>query len=103
MIHYREWNPTKKTMDAKVIDSKSEIIMRCTEFIDRNGKLIYEGDIVQDVLGRYYKIVWEEGAFKFNSSMVHTKRKLNKSDINDWKITVVGNVHQTPELLQKVK
>ena len=83
-------------------------IMQYTGLKDRNGKDIYEGDIVN--LGfslRYkYTIEFEHGSFVLkhtelkNENGLITWGSLNTSVLKDFiSIEVIGNIYENPELL----
>lgn len=66
---------------------------------DKNGKEIYEGDIV-NIQGIKYYVDFEHGGFWFNND--NRKWKANRpfthfQEINDTE--VIGNIHENPELL----
>ncbi|KAF0422869.1 YopX family protein [Pediococcus pentosaceus] len=67
---------------------------------DANGKEIYEGDIVEvtsqywGMLGNIYEVKFEQGAFYVKYGLL--------SEISP-SISVIGNVHTNPELLEEDK
>lgn len=69
-------------------------IGQCTGIKDRNGKDIYEGDIVTDDMFNKGFVMWDkiETGFYINSLEAP-----NVSDIVGWRI--LGNIHDNHELL----
>ena len=72
---------------------------------DKNGREVYEGDIVKwlDGLGEYTNFVveWQENRARF--CLRNEYSHYDYEDINDKKrpyIEVIGNIHENPELLE---
>ena len=76
-----------------------------TGLTDKNGKKIFEGDII-DTPDRLVKVVWFEGNAQFD---LHFIRYTNDITITNFKgvhmrdlkeYEVIGNIHDNPELLE---
>lgn len=83
----------------------------CTGLTDKNGKLIFEGDIIayeDETPGQYEYhdslfinrgiIKFGDGQFYFTNSIAATMDDLLNSGILDCE--VIGNIHDNPELLK---
>lgn len=77
-----------------------------TGLLDRNGKEIYEGDIVQykgSRKTRIAEIVFWEDKLKFCKRIIGRQSYSGLRNPNNLKpsIEVIGNIYETPELLSK--
>ena len=76
-------------------------LMQSTDMVDRDGKIIFEGDIVKmskDVYSEptYYEVVRHRGgAYRLESKQHGCELWLRHADCE-----VVGNIYENPELLE---
>lgn len=80
--------------DLVVVDDQFYIYEQCTGLKDKNGKLIYEGDILQN--GNFIRrVVYAEGQFRVVGCRDCIPLYLCNNDLE-----IVGNIHENLELLE---
>ena len=105
--------PTYHINGNDLIKESPYVVQQYTGLKDKNGKEIYEGDIVKysyeepfnKVKGQYkiFQVVWCDFALglvlgdKSGTSLYHTNWKLYHLE---WSGEVIGNIFQNPELLK---
>lgn len=99
-----DWQLISGKVGAMVIQTVvADTLGECTGLRDKNGKPIFEGDIVQTKHGRLCKIVWRSNSSVNCWDMVPLECKRRSPDEWDlWdskNLLVVGNVSDNPELL----
>lgn len=75
-------------------------IGRFTTLNDKNGKKVFEGDIVSilgDLKGNYI-CVWEENNFEYE--LDNKTISLGLACVNVEDIKIIGNIHDSPELTE---
>ena len=86
-------------------------ICQYTGLTDKNGKKIFEGDIVRygEVCGEVkfglHESNWQIGKYNQGFFVTFPKEYLLRNELGYWrnKIVVVGNVFDNPELLEEVE
>lgn len=73
-----------------------------TGFTDKNGREVYEGDIVTDEFGTVGVVEWQAGAFVVNVPDVHIFKIAECFD-NSYQMWIIGNMHDNPEILKTGK
>ncbi len=91
-IKFRAWDKRAKKMTGDVFfkpESEDVILMQCTEIKDRNGKEIYEGDIVtkEYTSGLHTLEVKWRGYGGFSELYCSNK------------FEIIGNIYENPELV----
>lgn len=83
------------------IDLNDKIIMQYIDLKDKNGKEIYEGDII-DLWGNYI-VAFEVGCFGLqhptNSNFISFADADNSE--RPIKLEIIGNIYENPELLEQ--
>ena len=92
-----------ETSGFELIDP--ETICQYTGLIDKNGKKIWEGDILEAHLDEFFpddvtreKVIWHENGWRTQETGCDDKEYLDEFDAENFE--VVGNLYDNPELLE---
>lgn len=112
---FRAWDKDEKEMRPKKggfylgsvnseLISGDDLIMQYTGLKDKNGKEIYEGDVIEHIQGIYdrtkikEKVFWNDELAGFNPFSDYD------SDCDIYvemeTVEIIGNIHENPELLE---
>ncbi len=116
VVYLDRANKTKEITEQEKIYTNDFKLMQYTGLKDKNGRDIYEGDIISikaDYLSEFNSesilpceiVAFEDGAFgtydKKRTLFVSFKEMIDKSDGIEFEI--IGNVFENPELLESAK
>lgn len=71
--------------------------LQYTGLNDVKGREIYEGDIICEQYGEYYKVVFKNGSFRAEDE----EYSLDLMDLVAQKCEVIGNIYENPELIKE--
>jgi uncharacterized phage protein (TIGR01671 family) len=108
-IKFRAWDTrnSRFVFDPDIYSSqqyhKRFTLEQFTGLLDKNGKEIYEGDVLADAKSIYRpQVVFEDGrfAFAFTYENGHDVAPCQEWYITNNQLEVIGNIHENPELLE---
>ena len=86
--------------EAVFIEALPETVCQYTGLTDRNGRKIFEGDIIQ-FEKKKYSVVWLDGTASFAAKPFEDGRCRPCMNCGTMKVSeVVGNIFDSPELLE---
>lgn len=102
-------NMEKPTSDCKIpipIEKSELILMQSTGLIDKNGKEVFEGDVV-DCKGRKALVRWHGSyasfIYRFVDELQKRKTEWKPLYLAYMKCEIIGNIYENPELLEEGK
>ena len=91
-LAYEEYGLLKDQLGAETA------LMQYTGLKDKNGKEIYEGDILADDSSRYYEVIWSYYFWGIKHDFFGITGIKHNTHL---RFEVIGNIYSNPELLNK--
>lgn len=94
---------------SRFFDYNSEerfVLQQCTGLKDRNGKLIYEGDLLKTRFGLILKVYWREQSAMFWLETLDGVIPFTfyaKQQLDGDLMEIIGNIYENKELLEEQK
>lgn len=105
-MHSNEWLIDAKVVYAAFFNNPNAEVMQYTGLKDKNGKEIFEGDVIacHDSRGDLIKhrISFEESEARFIVTCTdfnNISGGVDQKWIDEFKKEVIGNIHENPELV----
>ena len=106
-IKFRAWDGLRMTLCGISFNNSNgwleipsrSILMQFTGLSDKNGKEIWEGDIITGLIGQSHQVSWDEDKCAFVLRKPFDGCLPDKcSAAKFWE--VIGNIYENPELLE---
>lgn len=90
---------TDADFECPVVRIDAATIGQCSGLRDKNGKLIYEGDICRHKSGRLAQIVWHDFTGSWDLKAINSIGMV-ENNIYWLRWEIIGNIHDNPEMLK---
>ena len=107
-VIYDRASRTYDTPNLEIEHVENMELMQFTGLLDKNGKEIYEGDIIRIPDSTYlgaYEVRFGDGCWEIHSE--DEQGNPNTENLYVWQrpmlVIVIGNIHENPELLEVCK
>ena len=111
-IKFRVWDERERIM-SKFEDAcywftlkftspkyKHLMLLQCTGLKDKNGKEIYEGDLISESSSDAYEVVWQSHSLRWTLHSTGADKGYREMHFdNTYNYEIIGNIYENPELL----
>ena len=94
-------NYTHKITNVHEVSCDDLVLMQSTGLKDKNGKLIYEGDILLEKNGKHHVVNWNNNHATFFIEQIEKTGRFDTWHLarHDLDYEVIGNIYENKELL----
>ena len=82
-------------------NNPDKIPMQCTGSKDKNGKLIYEGDVRKTDDGRLFVVFWNDEILAYCLKQDNKDENICAIGKRKEPLNIIGNIYENPELLEE--
>lgn len=93
------WFTAPREVCGSLLQVDPATVGHCTGLKDKNGKLIFEGDIFKDLRGRICAVEWDEENARFLGVRKVGSDRFIAYVGQEPSVEVIGTIHDDPELL----
>jgi len=79
----------------------SLVLMQFTGLLDKNGKEIYEGDVVRDFDGNVGVVEWVKDGWNVSGFWSSSQDEPGRAFSENAEFEIIGNIYENPELLNE--
>lgn len=84
----------------QLVNGENADFIQFTGLHDKNGKEIWEGDIVRLPDGSFDSVCWENSQASFNFPMTFNLSEPMVSECHANGVEIIGNIYENPELIR---
>jgi uncharacterized phage protein (TIGR01671 family) len=98
-LKFRAWSKPTMFYNVDFRQPEGNVVMQYTGLKDKNGREIYDGDILRG-FGGLVECYWDEGADGCYGGSEFRQHRAFRGVVRSTDCEVIGNIYESPELLE---